>query len=234
MRALIVHAHPEPGSFVSAMKSAAVATLTESGYDVGISDLYAMNFDPVASAADFGDRADPDYLVYALEQRQGFKSGTLREDIQDEAVKLLAADLLVLTFPIFWFSTPAILKGWIDRVLLSGPVYGGRRIYDHGGLGGKRALVGAALGGREHMFGATGIHGELTDMLRHLLQGTLAYVGLDVVEPYFAHHVPYLEQSDRSAILEGWIDHVAKVDRLPIRWRPSLSDFDETFRPLGA
>ena len=76
MRALIVHAHPEPRSFVAAMKSAAEEKLKESGYEVSVSDLYAMNFDPVASAADFGERADPDYLVYALEQRKGFKSGT--------------------------------------------------------------------------------------------------------------------------------------------------------------
>lgn len=62
-----------------------------------------------------------------------------------ELDKLLACDLLVLSFPVFWFSVPAILKGWIDRVLVSGSVYGGMRFYDRGGFKGKRAV------GRRHL-----------------------------------------------------------------------------------
>lgn len=232
MKALIVHAHPEPQSFVSSMKQVAIEELTKLGYDVAVSDLYDMGFDPVASAEDFGERTNPDYLVYALEQRKGYKSGSIRSDIKAEVEKLLDADLVVFTFPIFWFSTPAILKGWIDRVFLSGPVYGGRRVYDQGGLQGKRALVGAALGGREHMFGKEGIHGEIDGMLRHFLQGSLAYTGMDVTQPFFAHHIPYLEEADRNAIMDNWRQHVAAVDTLPLRPRPSLANFDDRFRPL--
>ncbi|MDM0085458.1 NAD(P)H-dependent oxidoreductase [Variovorax sp. J31P179] len=137
-----------------------------------------MKFNPVASAEDFGLRADPDYCTYALEQRHGLQTGTIARDIQAELEKLLWCDLLILNFLLFWFSTPAILKGWIDRVLVSGTVYGGKRFYDHGGLSGKRALVSVTLGGQEHMFGERGIHGPFKGMLRHLLQGTLAYTGL--------------------------------------------------------
>ena len=69
------------------------------------------------------------------------------------------------------------MKGWIDRVLVSGKVYGGKRFYSQGGLKGKRALVSLTLGGQEHMFAADGVHGPMKDMLKHLLQGTLAYTG---------------------------------------------------------
>ena len=55
----------------------------------------------------------------ALEQRLGVKSGAIAADIQQELDKLLWADLLVLNFPIFWFSAPAMLKGWIDGKALS-------------------------------------------------------------------------------------------------------------------
>ncbi|MNR16737.1 hypothetical protein D3C85_1333580 [compost metagenome] len=75
-----------------------------------------MNWNPVASADDFSARENPEYLVYALEQRLGVKSQTLAADIQQELDKLLWADLLILNFPIYWFSAPAMLKGWIDRV----------------------------------------------------------------------------------------------------------------------
>ena len=68
MNILIVHAHPEVQSFCTAMKDLAITTLQQSGHHVQVSDLYAMNWNPVASAADFQQRSNPDYLVYALEQ----------------------------------------------------------------------------------------------------------------------------------------------------------------------
>jgi len=122
MKVLIVHAHPEPNSFTAALRDQAVTTLEAQGHEVKVSDLYAMNWNPVASADDFSARDNPDYLVYTLEQRLGVKSQSLAPDIQQELEKLLWADLLILNFPIFWFSTPAILKGWIDRVLVSASV----------------------------------------------------------------------------------------------------------------
>ncbi len=175
MNVLIVHAHPEPQSFTAALRDQAVETFRAQGHQVQVSDLYAMGWNPVASADDFTQRENPEYLVYALEQRQGVKRGAIAADIQQELDKLLWADLLVLNFPIFWFSAPAILKGWIDRVLVSGVCYGGKRFYDQGGLAGKKALVTVTLGGREHMFGEGAIHGPLEDMLRPILRGTLAY-----------------------------------------------------------
>ena len=183
MNVLIVHAHPEPKSFTAALRDQAVETLQAQGHEVRVSDLYAMSWNPVASAEDFCIRENPEYLVYALEQRRNSKEQTLAADIQQELDKLLWADLLILNFPIYWFSTPAILKGWIDRVLVSGICYGGKRFYDQGGLSGKKALVTVTLGGREHMFGEEAIHGPLEDMLRPLLRGTLAYVGLGVQPP---------------------------------------------------
>ena len=70
MNVLIVHAHNEPQSFTRALCDQACETLAGQGHAVQVSDLYAMNWNPVASAADFAERADPDYLVYALEQRE--------------------------------------------------------------------------------------------------------------------------------------------------------------------
>jgi NAD(P)H dehydrogenase (quinone) len=234
MRVLIVHAHPEPQSFSSSMSRTAVRVLEEQGHEVAVSDLYAMGFNPVASAGDFGQRADPDYLVYALEQRQGHQSGTLAPDIAAEIEKVVACDLLILNFPIFWFSTPAILKGWIDRVFVSGQFYGGKRFYDQGGMRGRKAWVTATLGGREHMFGPNAIHGELTDMLRPLLRGTLAYTGFEVLEPFFGYHIPYLKPEARDAIMAAFAQEVAGLAQRPALRFPRLEDFDDRLYPLAA
>ncbi len=233
MRALVVHAHPEPASFCSALRAVAVATLQERGWDVSESDLYAQGFNPIAGAQDFGSRRNPEYLTYALEQRHGVESGTLAPDIRTEIDKVMAADLLVLTFPIFWFSVPAMLKGWIDRVFVSGLFYGGRRIYDRGGLAGKLGLVACALGGREHMVAPGGIHGDLRVMLRPLLQGTLGYVGMTVLEPFVAHHVPYVTHDARTAMLADWRTCLETLDTRATLPMPRLADYDEMLRQLA-
>lgn len=231
MKVLIVHAHPEPRSFCAAMMATARDELTRAGHEVQVSDLYAQNFNPVASASDFTRRADPDYCVYALEQRHAVKTGTLAPDIQAELDKLMGCDLLLLNFPVFWFSTPAILKGWIDRVLVSGSVYGGKRFYDRGGLRGKRALISFTIGGQEHMFGPGRIHGPVQDMLRPLLQGTLAYTGLAVHAPFIAWHVPYISQEARENILAQWRARLQTLEGDDFLEFPSLDDFTDDLYP---
>lgn len=234
MKAHIVHAHPEPQSFTAAMRDIAAAALEAKGYKVTISDLYAMGFDPLISREDFThDVSDP--VAFTKEQRTGWAGRTLDPSLLAEVDKTLAADLLVLTFPVYWFSVPAMLKGWIDRVLLSGPFYSGKDMYDRGGMAGKKALVLASLGGRAHMFGEYALHGPLTDgMLRHLFQGTLGVVGYSVLEPFYAFHAPYVKPEARIEMLDQLRAHVGAADILPALRLPSLSDFDEKFRPLKA
>lgn len=233
MNVFIVHAHPEPRSFCAAMCGTALEHLRAAGHQVLLSDLYAIGFNPVASSADFGQRRNPGYLVYALEQRHGQESGTLAPDVRAEIDKLLWCDLLILNFPVFWFSTPAMLKGWIDRVLVSGLTYGGRRFYDRGGLAGKRAMISITLGGQPHMFGPGGIHGPLDDMLRHLLRGTLAYIGLAVLPPFVAWHVPYIDQDARGAILQHLRERLAGIESMEPLPSPSLADYDSRLYPLA-
>lgn len=232
MKVLIVHAHPEPKSFSSAMCATAADALRSGGHELVVSDLYAQHFNPLASAVDFSERRDANYLNYALEQRHANGAGSVAPDIRAEMDKVLACDLLILNFPLYWFSLPAILKGWIDRVFTSGVFYGGKRVYDRGGMRGRRALVAATLGGREHMFGRGAMHGELNGMLKPLLQGTLGYVGFDVLTPFYAYHVPYLDATERTEILVRWRETLAHLDSRQVLSMPSLEHFDDQFRPL--
>lgn len=233
-RAHIVYTHPEPNSFVAAMRDTTKDALEQSGWQTSLTDLQAINFNAVASPADFGSRSRPDYLVYSLEQRHAWKTKTIDPQIAAEVEAVSNADLLVLVFPIFWYSVPAQLKGWIERVFLSGVFYGGRRVYDQGGMRGKHAMVVASLGGREHMFGPNAIHGDLKGMLRHLLQGTLGYVGYSVYEPFFAYHVPYVDNTERTSMLMKLYHEISNVEGREVLAMPSLDDFDDEFRPKAA
>ncbi|MRR52203.1 MAG: cupin domain-containing protein [Rhodocyclaceae bacterium] len=240
MNILLVHCHPESRSFCAALHDAAIELLTAAGHRVAVSDLYAMGFNPVAGAADFGQRKNSDTLNVALEQRHAVDTDTLAADIRAEIDKVQAADLLIFTFPLYWMSVPALLKGWFDRVFVSGLFYGGKRVYEKGGMAGKRALVAVTTGGREHMFGAEAIHGELTGgagsgaMLRSLLQGSLGYVGFEVLEPFVAYHVPYVDDAARQTMLADWKEALRHLGARPSLPMPRLNDFDEIFRPVTA
>lgn len=102
-------------------------------------------------------------------------------DIQAEIDKVNRADLVILNFPLYWTSVPAILKGWIDRVFVSGLFYGGKRFYNHGGMAGKKAMLCLTLGGRTHMFGENSIHGPIEHYLSPIQRGSLAYTGFEVL-----------------------------------------------------
>lgn len=233
MNVFIVHAHPEPRSFCSALCWSATETLRSQGHEVLVSDLHADGFKPVADAADFGTRQKPDYLRYALEQRQAYAQGSLAADIQAEIGKLLWCDLLILNFPLYWFAPPALLKGWIDRVLIAGLCHGGRRFYDQGGLAGKRAMLSLTLGGQAHMFdGPDSLHGPLEDMLRPLQRGTLAYTGLSVLPPFIGWQVPDLGPAEREQLLQAHRHHLLSLDRRPpLALAPRMADFDERLKP---
>lgn len=105
MRVLVLYAHPVETSYNAALHKAAVDALGASGYEVDDCDLYAEGFDPVMSRQeriDYHDEAINTAPVQAYVDR------------------LRAAEALVICAPVWNYSYPAILKGFIDRVFLPG------------------------------------------------------------------------------------------------------------------
>lgn len=92
MKILIVYAHPEPQSFNGSLKDKAVETLQKQGHEAIVSDLYAMNFDPVAGKHDFKRLSNPDFFKYAKEQQHALTNDLLTDPIKEEYEKLLWAD----------------------------------------------------------------------------------------------------------------------------------------------
>lgn len=204
MNVQIVYAHPEPKSFCGAMKDLAVETLTDAGHKVQVSDLYAMNFKTVADGSDFDERIRPDYLVYHVEQQYNFGRGTLAEDIRNEQEKLLWSDMLMMVFPLWWFSMPAIMKGWADRVFAAGFSYEMKTgmFYEHGGLKGRQAMLALTTGGPESMYLPDGIHGSIERLLYPINHGLLRFSGFEVLQPTIAWGVALCDDEGRKAILD--------------------------------
>ncbi|MFJ5624710.1 NAD(P)H-dependent oxidoreductase [Peribacillus loiseleuriae] len=82
-----------------------------------------MNFKAVADRDDFNTLQNESFFKYAIEQKYAAKTNRFPQDIQEEQEKLLWANFIIFQFPLWWYSVPAILKGWSDRVFASGFVY---------------------------------------------------------------------------------------------------------------
>jgi len=211
VRVLIVYAHPEPASFNAAMKDASVETLVAAGHSVVVSDLYAQGFNPVAGTADFTSRADPDRLDVGTEQAHAARTSGFAPDVQAEIDKLLAADLLILQFPFWWYSVPAILKGWIDRVFAYGVAYDFGRTWDRGVFRGRRAMLSFTTSAPPTSSLPDGRNGDLERTLWPLHAGVLALCGYDVLQPFVAHAVRWIDAPGREAILAAYRARLAGV-----------------------
>jgi putative NADPH-quinone reductase len=105
LRVLVLYAHPVETSYSAALHRATVEALTEAGHDVDDCDLYAEGFNPVMSRQERLDYHDE--AINTL-------------PVQQYVDRLRAAEALVLCTPVWNYTYPAILKGFIDRVFLPG------------------------------------------------------------------------------------------------------------------
>lgn len=212
MNVFLVHAHPEPKSLNGSLKDLAVETLSRLGHEVQVSDLYDMGWKAVADAGDFLDREDRDRLFYVRESRRAYSGGSQSADVVAEQRKLLWADAVILQFPLWWYSMPAILKGWFERVYAYGFGYGvgphgGERWGDRFGEGtllGRRALVSLTVGGREPHYTRRGVNGALEDVLWPIQHGTLYYPGMAVLDPFVVYQADHLTPEQWPDVAERY------------------------------
>jgi putative NADPH-quinone reductase len=105
MRVLLLYAHPVETSFNAALHDAILKGLNFAGHAVDDCDLYREDFDPRLTRA----------------ERLGYHQvGPNIETVRSYVERLRAAEALVLSFPVWNFGYPAILKGFFDRVFLPG------------------------------------------------------------------------------------------------------------------
>ncbi|MFI5013150.1 MAG: NAD(P)H-dependent oxidoreductase [Hyphomicrobiales bacterium] len=105
MRILYLYCHPLPESFHAAIRVEALAGLAEAGHEIDLCDLYAEGFNPVMSEE---------------ERRRYHDTSKNQIGIEAYVARLRAAEALVLQFPTWCFGPPAMLKGFLDKVLAPG------------------------------------------------------------------------------------------------------------------
>lgn len=228
--ALIVLAHPDPQSFNAALANAAAQTLREGGAKVSISDLYAMGFSAVAGRGDMSDAPADGPFNLATEQGRAFEAGTLAADIRAEQEKVAAADLVIFQFPIWWYSMPAIMKGWVDRVFSYKFAYGLGQWWDAGPFRDKRAMLSITTGTPPGAYACDGRNGDIERILWPLEAGILGICGFQVMPSFLAYGAPWIGDEGRKAQIQALQAQLTGIDSLEPRFFHKLADYGEDLR----
>lgn len=146
--------------------------------------------------------------------------------------RVLAADAVLLVFPLWWGGVPAVLKGWFDRVLAYGFAYAEGRRFETGLFAGRSGLLGVVTGGTPQRFSRDGVYGTIDQVLWPTQRCILEYLGVDSGEPFVAYGAPSVDEQTRRAYLDEWAGRV-----LALRTRtaaPSSRTAAATGRPSGS
>ena len=105
MKVLVILAHPDPKSFNHALAEASCEALRGNGHEVILHDLYAEGFDPLLPAAEIP------------------RGSRLPEAIAKHCEETASADGIIIIHPNWWGMPPALLTGWVDRIMRPGTTY---------------------------------------------------------------------------------------------------------------
>ncbi|WP_346556930.1 NAD(P)H-dependent oxidoreductase [Mannheimia haemolytica] len=180
MNHLIIYAHPNPSSFNHAILEKTIAASVPN--KVVVRDLYQLNFKPILDWAEF----------------QGTLSKHYEADVAIEHQYWLEADVITLIYPLWWMGFPAILKGYLDRVLSYDFAYRNGEIESIGLLTGKKMQQFVTLGNSNEKYERKGF---LAAFERTLGKGLFEFCGIRDVKMHYFGNIG-LKETDYTAILQ--------------------------------
>jgi NAD(P)H dehydrogenase (quinone) len=186
MKYLIIFAHPNSASFSSSLVKALSEHLANKGNEVKIRNLYEIGFNTVLSADDFSSFAD----------------NQTPEDIAVEQGYVKWAEHIIFAFPVWWGGMPAIMKGYIDRVLVEGFAY---EYVDEGSSG--NGLLSHLKGS---MICTTGLSSEdfkdSENAMKVIAEKTIfGFTGIEPCKQLFYGSVPIVSDEVRKSYIENAI-----------------------------
>ena len=170
MNHLIVYAHPSQNSFGQQLVDTLTNQSEAQGWRVVVRDLYAIGFNPVLSGNDL----------------ELLHKGITPNEILEEQKFITQADLITIIYPLWWAGFPAILKGYIDRVLSYGFAYKSENGKIKGLLTGKKVFVATTLGNNLSNYEANDLLTAFQTIHRDEIFG---FCGMEVVGHRFFERV---------------------------------------------
>ena len=214
MNILIVSAFISPQSLTAALHNAALGTLERAGHTVSVTSLYSQQFNPVASTLDFTVSSGVSANYMFEQQRTANTQSEFSPDIQTEMKKVSDADIILFHFPLWWGSPPAIMKGWFERIFAMGFAWDADHRYEQGLLKGKRALICVNAGDPDAYYSADGMHrASIVQHLYPLLHGTLAFCGMDVLQPIIVSNVTAADSAQTDMQIKDYQTILGSIEQ---------------------
>lgn len=182
MNHLVIFSHPNPKSFGKGIVDTIQKAAEEKGDSVRVRDLYSIGFDPILKPSDF----------------EGFQSGNIPEDIKVEQEQVKWADIITFVYPVWWTGLPAMLKGYVDRVLSYGFGYENVDGVLVGLLKGKKGMLFCTTGTPSDIYEENGMHNSMKQTTD---QGIFNFCGIEVVNHAFFGAVPFVSDEIRKEYL---------------------------------
>jgi NAD(P)H dehydrogenase (quinone) len=188
MKHLIIYAHPNQDSLNHSLKQSVINALEKDSHEFVIRDLYQLDFNPVLS----------------LEDMKGQRQGQVAVDISQEQEYISWAESITFIYPIWWTGMPAIMKGYIDRVMSYGFAYRYHQGVQQGLLEGKQAVIINTHGKSNAEYEATGMNKAL---LLTSDEGIYNYCGLEVKKHFF------FDRADRATTenIKIWENEIQNI-----------------------
>jgi len=193
---VILFAHPGTKSFNHAILQQVTESLHKHGITPILRNLYEQKFSPIFSPAD----------MQALESEQVPKA------IEEEQTILSESDLLIMIYPVWWWSQPAILKGYIDRIFSDGFAFKYEKNGPVGLLTGKQALVFTTTRESQQEMQASGLDEVVK---KQVVDGILRFSGFEPVIYHNFAEVPYVQEAIRETYLQQVGQAIASL-KLPV------------------
>ncbi|WP_424407623.1 NAD(P)H-dependent oxidoreductase [Pasteurella sp. PK-2025] len=184
MTHLIIFAHPNSQtSFNRAILDSVVQASQQLGVHTVVRDLYTLNFDPILS----------------WEEIQAVYQNIVPAEVKFEHQLIEQADLITLIYPLWWMGFPAILKGYLDRVLSHGFAYKTEDGQSEGLLGDKKMQHFITIGNNVELYQKMGFAQSLKDCL---VDGLFNYCGITDIQHELFGDIHLIDDQARQVMLQ--------------------------------
>ena len=170
MRLLAVLCHPRRDSFTGALLDHFLEGAREAGHEAELADLYREGFDPSFRLGDYAQ----------------FREEPMPQDVLCEQRRVDRADALAFVFPVWWWSFPAMLNGWIDRVWSEGWAYNFTAERSKGLLRDRPTILIGSAATRAATYRKYGYDAAMRVQIE---TGILGYCGIRTVSAHIFHDV---------------------------------------------
>ena len=196
MRALVIYCHPKETSFTAAVRDTVLEQLAKAGVETRLRDLYAEGFQPILTSEEWDGYLDEE---------------TNCAPVESHVDDLRWCDTLIFIYPTWWYGLPAMLKGWLDRVLLPDVAFVMPK------ADGETILPGLQHISRLGVFTTCGASWWLTRIIgapgrRTLMRGVGLLLAKRSRKVFTAHFL--MDSADRASLTRHLEKVAAKTDRL--------------------